>query len=106
MKRLLIATMVTVCLSIPMSVPAQKVGGGDLTFIPKDARPVVFSHNRHVSDKGLKCVDCHYKIFQMALGSYEMHMEDLTKGSFCGKCHNGRSTFGVKNKEDCIRCHR
>ena len=106
MKRLLITTLVAVFLSIPMSVLAQKVGGGDVTFSPKNALPVVFSHNKHVTDKGLKCTDCHYQIFQMARGSYEMHMSELTKGGFCGKCHNGLKAFDLKDKTNCTRCHR
>ena len=106
MKRLLIVTIVTACLSIPMSVRAQKIGGGDLTFSPRNALPVVFSHKIHVTDKGLQCVDCHYQIFQMAQGSYEMAMSELTKGGFCGKCHNGRKAFDVHDNKNCVRCHR
>ena len=106
MKRLLIATMVMACLWVPVSVPAQKIGGGDLTFAPGSASPVVFSHKKHVADKGLQCADCHYQIFQMAQGSYKIKMSELTKGGFCGKCHNGRKAFDVKDRKNCIRCHR
>jgi c(7)-type cytochrome triheme protein len=106
MKKVLNVIIVTVSLFVPTNVPAQKVGGGDLTFTPKNALPVVFSHEYHVIKKGLKCTDCHYEIFQMAQGSYEMKMEELTKGAFCGKCHNGRKAFDVKDKKNCIRCHQ
>ena len=57
MKRLIIVSMVAVlvCLTVPFSAFAQKVGGGDLTFTPKNAAPVVFSHEKHVNGQGLKC---------------------------------------------------
>jgi c(7)-type cytochrome triheme protein len=106
MKKLFVLTAVAACLSIPMSVRAQTFGGGDLTFIPKNALPVVFSHKIHVTNKGLQCVDCHYEIFQMAQGSYKMVMSELTKGRFCGKCHNGRKAFDVNDDKNCVRCHR
>lgn len=90
----------------PFVASADKVGGGDLTFNPKNAPVVLFSHERHVVEKGLKCTGCHYQIFQMAQGSYKMHMAKITKGDFCGKCHNGQKAFDVKDKANCSRCHR
>jgi c(7)-type cytochrome triheme protein len=106
MKRLIVIGVVIVCLSISLSAIAQKIGGGDLTFTPKNALPVVFSHEKHVVGKGLKCSGCHYQIFQMANGSYKMDMAKITKGAFCGKCHNGQKSFDVADKNNCIRCHR
>ena len=69
------------------NVGAEMVGGGDLTFRPKGAAPVVFSHEFHVKSRGLKCTGCHYQVFQMTQGSYKMDMDKITKGAFCGKCH-------------------
>lgn len=106
MKRTLMITVVIACLLVPMSVLAQKVGGGDLTFSPKNAAHVVFSHEKHVNEKGLKCTGCHYQIFQMSQGSYKMDMNKLNKGDFCGKCHNGQRGFDVKDQKNCSRCHR
>ena len=106
MKKLIMVSIVMACLSVPMSVPAHMVGGGDLKFVPKNALPVVFSHDKHVDDEGRKCVDCHYQIFQMAQGSHEMKMKELNKGAFCGKCHDGRKAFDVKDQKNCSRCHR
>ena len=106
MKQLLGITLVMIVLLVPMAAIAQKVGGGDLTFSPKNASPVVFSHEKHVNDKGLKCTGCHYQIFQMQQGSYKMDMNKLTKGDFCGKCHNGQKAFDVKDRKNCSRCHR
>jgi c(7)-type cytochrome triheme protein len=84
----------------------EKVGGGPITFNPKGVSPVVFSHEMHVSEKGLKCTGCHYQIFQMAQNSYKMDMSKITKGGFCGKCHNGTKAFDVADKNNCHRCHK
>ena len=87
-------------------VHAQQVGGGDLTFTPPDVQPVVFSHKKHVNGKRLACTDCHYQFFQMAQGSYKMDMAKMTKSEFCGRCHDGKMTFDVKDPHNCSRCHR
>jgi c(7)-type cytochrome triheme protein len=105
MKKLYVIALCTVWLTIPTAARAQ-VGGGDLTFTPKNSLPVLFSHQLHVSVKKLKCADCHYQFFQMARGSYKMDMEKITKAGFCGKCHDGRMTFDVKDTKNCSRCHR
>jgi len=100
----------TICFMLSMmlvfNVGAETVGGGDLTFRPKGAAPVVFSHEFHVKSRGLKCTGCHYQVFQMTQGSYKMDMEKLTKGAFCGKCHNGEKSFDVKDGKNCVKCHK
>jgi len=106
MRLNLVLLIVLTCLLIPIGALAQKVGGGDLTFNPKNATPVVFSHEKHVNEKGLKCTGCHYSIFQMSQGSYKMDMSKITKGEFCGKCHNGQKGFDVKDTKNCARCHK
>ena len=82
------------------------VGGGDLTFKPKGAKPVFFSHQIHVDGKTYKCSACHYNVFQMAKDSYKMEMSKINKGDFCGKCHNGERSFDVNSKENCNKCHK
>ncbi len=93
------------CLVLPGTAVAEKVGGGDLTFRPKGADPVFFSHELHVTEKGLKCSGCHYNIFQMQKGADKLEMGKITKGDFCGKCHNGEKSFDVKEPKNCSRCH-
>jgi c(7)-type cytochrome triheme protein len=106
MKQAAVITVLSLCLSFPVAAFAEKVGGGDITFTPKNASQVVFSHEKHVSEKGLKCTGCHYAIFQMQQGSYKMDMSKLNKGDFCGKCHNGQKSFDVKDQKNCGRCHK
>ena len=81
------------------------VGGGDLTFRSKDAKPVFFSHIKHVEGKKYKCSACHYAVFQMAKDSYKMDMSKITKGQFCGTCHNGERSFSVSDQANCVKCH-
>jgi c(7)-type cytochrome triheme protein len=101
-----IAVCFVLCFVVSTGAFADQVGGGDLTFTPKDAAPVHFSHELHVSVKGVKCSACHYHLFQMSRGSYKMDMSKITKGDFCGKCHNGQKSFDVKDKANCVRCHK
>ncbi len=81
-------------------------GGGDRLFTPKGVKPVFFSHENHVNVRGAKCSACHYHAFQMAQESYEMNMDKLNKGQFCGICHNGERSFDVKDKANCAKCHK
>ncbi len=95
------------CMLLPLGAVAKSVGGGDLLFTPSDpgVRQVLFSHEKHVMGRGINCTGCHYHIFQMAKGSYKMNMEKMTKGEFCGTCHNGTRAFDVKDPHNCRRCH-
>lgn len=63
---------------------------------------VVFSGKVHF-DAGMKCLDCHSKIFKMKKGSTSMTMADITAGKYCGKCHNGKKAFATK--DNCDTCH-
>jgi c(7)-type cytochrome triheme protein len=66
---------------------------------------VTFDGKVH-ADKGLKCLDCHSKIFKMKKGSTEMKMADIHAGKFCGECHNGKKAFETNNPANCVRCHK
>ncbi len=99
--------MAALCLVLSGGMAVAAVsGGGDLSFTPKNASPVVFSHDLHVNAKDLKCSACHNHTFQMAKDSDKMDMSKITKGLFCGHCHNGDRAFDVKDKANCGRCHK
>ncbi len=66
---------------------------------------VTFDGKNH-ADAGMKCLDCHSKIFKMKKGSTSMSMSDITAGRFCGKCHNGAKAFSAKDKANCGECHK
>lgn len=65
---------------------------------------VIFDGKNH-ADAGVKCLDCHSKIFKMKKGSTVMKMADITAGKFCGKCHNGTKAFAAKDTANCEICH-
>lgn len=103
MEKALIVASVFVFMA---SAATAATGGGDKLFKPKGAKPVFFSHEQHVNVRGAKCSACHYHAFQMSEQSYEINMEKLNKGQFCGICHNGERSFDVKDKANCGKCHQ
>ncbi len=101
------ALIAVVCLVLTAGTAFSAVpGGGDITFKPDKAKPVVFSHDKHVEIRGLKCSACHNHTFQMSTGEDKIDMTKITKGLFCGHCHNGERAFDVKEKTNCVRCHK
>ncbi|HEX8948987.1 MAG TPA: cytochrome c3 family protein [Dissulfurispiraceae bacterium] len=64
---------------------------------------VVFDGKVHAS-KGLKCNDCHTKIFPMK--KTEMKMADINAGKECGACHNGEKAFKANDPANCAKCHK
>lgn len=66
---------------------------------------VVFDGKTH-ADKGLKCNDCHTKIFPMKKGTTRITMADLNAGKSCGACHNGERSFKASDPANCARCHK
>lgn len=66
---------------------------------------VVFDGKVH-ADKGLKCNDCHTKIFPMKKGATKITMADINAGKNCGECHNGTKAFKSSDEANCARCHK
>ncbi len=64
---------------------------------------VTFDGKVH-ADKGLKCNDCHTKVFPMKKEEGKYTMKDMEGGKACGACHNGEKAFSVKG--DCGKCHK
>jgi c(7)-type cytochrome triheme protein len=88
-----------------MAVP----GGKTVEFAGGDAGKVVLDGKAH-ADKGLKCNDCHPKVFPMkkpgAEGAAKITMADINAGKFCGECHNGTKAFKSSEKDNCAKCHK
>jgi c(7)-type cytochrome triheme protein len=106
MKRIFVLIAALYLVSAAGMALAEVAGGGDLTFKPQNAKPVIFSHTLHVNVKELKCTACHNHTFLMSKDSTKMDMNKITKGQFCGHCHNGERSFDVKDKANCERCHK
>jgi c(7)-type cytochrome triheme protein len=84
-----------------MAVPAGKTVDFDGGGMGK----VVFDGKIH-ADKGLKCNDCHTKIFKMKKGSEKITMADMNAGKNCGTCHNGEKAFKSGDPANCAKCHK
>ncbi len=98
---------VVLCFLLSLVAEAQiLVGGGTLRYAPKGAAPVVFNYEKHVAANGRKCSACHFGIFLMEKRSLKMNMSMMTKGNFCGACHNGKTAFGIEDRTQCKRCHQ
>ncbi len=91
-----------VCL-IVSSAAWGKVGGGDITFSVKGQGDVLYSHDSHVTRAGMKCSECHYRLYKMAR-TQQWTMAEMSKGQSCGACHDGQKAFAVKG--NCGKCHR
>ncbi len=82
---------------------AAKVGGGDIAFSVNGANNVLYSHDFHVIKAGIKCTECHYKIYNTNEARKDVTMAGMLTGRSCGACHNGQKAFTVK--ANCERCH-
>jgi c(7)-type cytochrome triheme protein len=63
---------------------------------------VIFPHWRHRVH--FKCYACHPEPFEMRAGSNDISMDAVRTGSFCGRCHDGRTAFPV-SFDTCRTCH-
>jgi len=78
--------------------------GKTLEFKGSSMGTVTFDGSVH-KNAGLVCSDCHNpEMFpKMKQGTIKITMNDLYAGKYCGKCHNGKKAFLIK--ENCTRCH-
>ena len=84
-----------------MAVPAGKT----IEYAGGPMGKVVFDGKSH-ADKGLKCNDCHTKIFQMKKSATKITMADMNAGKNCGECHNGTKAFKSSDAANCGKCHK
>lgn len=104
MKKTVLAVVVLVIVAFvgsALAVPPGKT----VDFAGGSAGKVVFDGKAH-ADKGLKCNDCHTKVFQMKKGAAKMTMADINGGKFCGECHNGTKAFKSSDAANCAKCHK
>jgi c(7)-type cytochrome triheme protein len=67
---------------------------------------VVFSHEFHTEKQGMKCAECHPKLFKMKAGGDTITMAAMKEGKFCGACHDGKKAFDAKAADNCAKCHK
>ena len=78
--------------------------GKTVEFAGGPAGKVIFDGKIH-GDKGLKCTDCHPKIFPMKKGT-KLTMAEINEGKYCGVCHNGQRAFKSSGQANCEKCHK
>ncbi|MEW5745300.1 MAG: c(7)-type cytochrome triheme domain-containing protein [Nitrospirota bacterium] len=98
--------LVAVVIAVACAGTVMAVAPGKTVEYPGGPQgKVVFSGKTH-ADAGLKCNDCHTKVFPMKKGSFKMTREDHGKDIACGVCHNGTKAFGMTDAKDCSKCHK
>lgn len=104
MKKLItIAVIAAFALSFAGTVLA--VPPGKTVDWDNPAGKVVFDGKVH-ADKGLKCNDCHTKVFPMKKGGSKFTMKEMNEGKGCGTCHNGTKAFKTSDAANCAKCHK
>lgn len=103
MVRLWIFVFIALLLFSSSGVTA-KVGGGDVVINVERMKSVIFSHDKHVSDSGLQCTQCHDKLYVTREKHRKVTMAQMQRGQSCGACHNGKKAFDVKG--NCETCHK
>jgi len=78
--------------------------GKTVEYAGASAGKVIFAGKTH-ADAGLKCTDCHTKIFPMKKGA-QITMADMNAGKYCGVCHNGEKAFKSSDASNCAKCHK
>lgn len=77
----------------------------NISFTFKNADPVVFDHNLHLSKYNNNCRMCHNAIFNLKNRKH-FTMAEMEKTKSCGGCHTGMRAFSVSKEKDCVRCHK
>ncbi len=90
-----------------VTADGSKSGAGEAPSqikIPSSVGEVVFNHQKHIADLGIKCVECHHQINAKKLST--PHPEYL-KSSWinCQICHDGSKKAG-QAAYACSACHR
>lgn len=100
---------IMVIVSVVAGLSAGSAGavgtGKKLEYSGSPQGEVVFDGTAH-KDAGLVCSDCHNPGMFPAMkqGTVKITMNDLYAGKLCGRCHDGKKAFMIK--DNCTRCHR
>lgn len=91
-------------LSVALHVSAVPPGKVMTWEAAGGAGKVVVDGSVHAG-KGIKCMECHTRIFPMKKGGVRFTMSDMYTGRYCGECHNGSRAFSAQATANCARCH-
>jgi c(7)-type cytochrome triheme protein len=101
----ILTVLFTLCAAVMFAGSAMAVPSGKTLEWDSPAGKVIFDGKVH-AEHGLKCGDCHTKIFKMKKGAEAMTMKDINSGKFCGECHNGTRAFKADDAANCGKCHK
>ena len=101
----IIITVLTIMIVAMFVGSAFAVPPGKTVDFDNPNGKVVFDGKVH-ADKGMKCGDCHTKIFKMKKGAEKITMVDMNAGKNCGTCHNGEKAFKSSDAANCGKCHK
>jgi len=92
---LLLAAATALAAAYPAVLRIPRREAGRLPALPE----ALFSHRTH---DAFGCYACHPTTFPQAPLAFTH--DDMNKGRFCGRCHDGRMSFPVAGTA-CARCH-
>jgi c(7)-type cytochrome triheme protein len=92
---LLLVTATAVAAAYPAVLRIPRREAGRAPGLPE----AMFSHRSHGA---LGCFACHPSTFPQAAVGFTH--DDMNRGRFCGRCHDGRTSFAVAGTP-CARCH-
>jgi len=99
-----------VAVSVIFFVAASSSSNADTVAIPSarnfpsSVGEVIFHHQMHIKDLGIKCVECHHQINAKKLNT--PHPDYFKSSSIkCGVCH-GESEKIEQKAYVCSQCHR
>jgi len=103
MARRIFLLSITLVLLLAASAPAAETK--DIRFTFKNADPVVFSHDIHLSKYNNNCRICHDTLFNLK-NRRRYTMAEMEKTRSCGACHTGVKAFSVAADKSCALCHK
>lgn len=103
MRKCILFSAILVIMSVVVSAGAAEYK--DVTFSFKNAGPVIFSHELHLSKYNNNCKVCHNAIFNLRERRH-FTMAEMEKTRSCGACHTGVKAFSVADEKSCVRCHK
>ena len=98
-------TLLLLLIAVMSPIGSQAKETKDILFKFKNADPVVFSHDLHLTKYNNNCRVCHNAIFNLKQRRH-FTMAEMEKTKSCGACHSGIKAFSVASEKDCVRCHK
>lgn len=92
---LLLVAAGAVAAAYPAALRIPRREPGRMAALPE----ALFSHRTHGA---IGCFGCHPSTFPQATVGFTH--DDMNKGRFCGRCHDGRTSFAIVGTA-CARCH-